>query len=256
MPSSFARYRPPTKVNILKEQLSERLKRTVNATKKVSHGTQEYVFNRTVDKAEIELSLYRQRYPDNWKRELKTLSRVRLQPGMFVTDEENDIDKDFKVKEALVYGVAEQVFSPQNPTTQQLAYCSTRMGVFKMPRVIIEKDDLDNIVKSDVQGWSNMFYIPWDDGKSAKGVLEEFGGKYRNTSVAIAAPGGDDWHAGHTVSVFNLQEWLEEDFDTLVGANKGGFLKAEFGGTVLYKKDQIAKRAKMQKEIEELKSQK
>ena len=254
--SSFTRYRPPAKVNILKEQLSERLKRTINSVNKVSHGTQAYVYNRTVDKQEIELPIYRQRYPDNWKRKLMTLSRVKLQPGMFVVNEENDIDQDFKVKEALVYGIFEQVFSPHNPHTQELAHCQTRMGVFKMPRMIIEKDDLDNIVKSDVNGWSNMFYIPWDNGNSARAVIDEFGGSYKNTVLAIAAGAGDSWYAGSTYSVFNLEEWLSEDWDTLAEANKAGFLKQELGGAVLFQKDKAAKRAKMQKEMEDFKIQK
>ncbi|MGI0043104.1 MAG: hypothetical protein ACRD47_05270 [Nitrososphaeraceae archaeon] len=253
---SFTRFRPPSKINILKEQLPEQLKRTINATNRISHGTQAYVYNRTVDKQEIELSIYRQRYPDNWKRELKTLSRVKLQPGLFVTNEENDIDQDFKVREALVYGVFEQVYSPQNPDTQVLAYCSSKNGIFKMPRVVIERDDLDNIMKSEVQGWQNMFYIPWDDGKSAKAVLDGFGGSYKNTVLAIAAPAGDSWHAGNTLSVFNLQEWLTLDWDDLASANRAGFLKPEYGGVVLHKKDKAAKEEKMRKEIEELKNQK
>jgi hypothetical protein len=60
------------------------------------------------------------------------------------------------------------------------------MGVFSSPRIILEKDELGNVIKSDVIGWNNMFYIPWNNGRSARKVLEEFNGEYRNTVIAIA----------------------------------------------------------------------
>lgn len=169
---SFTRYQPPTKQKVLEQQLSERLRRTRDACKKASKGTQTYVFNKTIDKQEVEFSIYRQRYSENWVRKLVTLFRVKLQPGMFVINEENDIDQDFKVHEALVYTISERVMSPKNPETHILSYCTTKMGVFKKPRVILEYDDLGNITKSETIGWNNLFYIPWDNGNSARRVIE------------------------------------------------------------------------------------
>ena len=100
------------------------------------------------------------------------------------------------------------------------------------------------------------FIFPWDNGNSARAVIDEFGGSYKNTVLAIAAGAGDSWYAGSTYSVFNLEEWLSEDWDTLAEANKAGFLKQELGGAVLFQKDKAAKRAKLQKELEDFNSQK
>ena len=250
---SFTRYEPQKKQKVLEQQLPERLRRTKNACKKLSQGTQQYVFNRTTDRQEIEFSIYRQRLPDNWVRSLKTLSRVKLKPRMFVINEDNDIDQDFRVKEALLYSVIEKVMSPTNPETEVLAYCNTRAGVFSMPRIVLERDELGNVTRSDVIGWDNMFYIPWDDSRSARKVLNEFNGEYRNTVLAVANTSGDNWHSGGTYSVPNLDEWLSEDFDTLMDANKNGFLKPETGGAKLYLKDQSEKRKRMEAEIKEYK---
>jgi len=79
---------------------------------------------------------------------------------------------------------------------------------------------------------------------------------YRNTThtvLAIANPAGDSWCAGNSYSVPNLEEWLTADFDDLLAANKGNFLKNEFGGTILYQKDAAAKRKKLQEEVQEFK---
>jgi hypothetical protein len=249
---SFTRFDPPAKKKVLNEQLSERLRRTKKACEKV-HLV--YVFNRTTDKAEVELSIYRQRFPGTWKRRLMTLSRVRLSPGMFVINEEGDIDQDFKVKEALVYSISEMVYDPRNPNTNQLAHCTTVMGVYKKPNTIMEFDDLGNCTKSTVKSWSNRFYIPWDDGKSARAVIDEFGSKYRNIVLAIAREAGE-WYGSNTYSVFNLQEWLEADFEDVLGANKGGFLKNEYGGAVQYVKDRDEKRRKLEAEIQEFEGRK
>jgi hypothetical protein len=248
---TFTRYQPPTKQKVLERQLSERLRRTIDACNKLSEGTQEYVFNRTTDRQELELSIYKQKFSDNWFTSLKTLSRVKLKPGMFVKNEENDTDQDFKVKEALVYSVDERVMNPKNPTTEVLSYCLTKMGTFQSPRVILERDELGNVNHSEVIGWSNMFYIPWDNGKSARKVIQEFDGAYRNTVLAIANASGDSWHTGNTYNIPNLQEWLEADFEDLLEANRGNFLKNEFGGTVLYEKDKLEKQKKLKAEVDE-----
>ncbi len=144
--------------------------------------------------------------------------------------------------------------SPQNPDTHTLSYCTTRMGVFKKLRVVLEYDDLSNVTKSETIGWNNMFYIPWDNGNSARKVIEEFGGVYRNTVLAIAKEAGDEWHTGNTYTVFNLEEWLKSDsFEDLLAANRGGFLKNEYGGTVLYQRDKVAKRKQLEAQIQEFK---
>jgi hypothetical protein len=251
---SFARFEPPTKKKVLNEQLSQRLRRTKKACEKEHLA---YIFNGTTDKAEVELSIYRQRYPNTWKRRLFTLSRVKLQPGMFVINEEGDVDQDFKVKEALVYTVNESVMSTRNPETEQLAQCNTIEGVFKKPHVIKEYDDLGNVTKSSAKRWSNRFYIPWDNGNSARKVLEEFDNKYRSTVLAIAMEGGE-WYGANKYTVFNLQEWLESDFDDALAANTGNFLKrsGEYGGVIQSIKDKDQKRKKLEAEIKEFQKQK
>jgi hypothetical protein len=251
---SFARFEPPTKKKVLNEQLSERLRRTKKACEKENLT---YIFNGTTDKAEVELSIYRQKFPDTWKRKLQTISRVKLAPGMFVINENGDPDQDFKVKEAFVYTINESVMSPRNPETEQLAQCNTIEGVFKKPYTIKEYDDLGNVTKSSAKRWSNRFYIPWDNGNSARKVLEEFNSKYRNMVLAIAMEGGE-WYGSNTYSVFNLQEWLEADFDDIMSANKGNFLKrsGEYGGVIQSIKDKDQKRKKLEAEIKEFQKQK
>lgn len=246
---SFTRYQPPTKQKVLEQQLSERLRRTKLACERLSEGTQQYVYNRTSDRQEIEFSIYRQRFPNNWARSLKTLSRVKLKPGMFV-NEDGNIDQKFNVREALVYSVDERVMNPTNPTTEVLSYCLTRMGVFQSPRVILEKDELGNVIKSDVTGWENKFYIEFNE-KNVRKVLDEFNGEYRNTVLAVANPAGDSWYAGNTYSIPNLQEWMESDWDVLLESNRGNFLKNEFGGTVLYQKDKLEKQKQLKSEVDE-----
>lgn len=126
------------------------------------------------------------------------------------------------------------------------------LGVFQMPRIILEQDELGNIEKSDVIGWENKFYIEFNE-KNVRKVLDEFNGEYRNTVLAIANESGDKWYSGNTYSVPNLQEWLEADWEDLLSANKGNFLKNEFGGTVLYQKDKLEKQKKLKAEVEEFK---
>lgn len=246
---SFTRFTPPTTRKILTEQLSERLRRTKKACEKVH---QAYVFNKTTDRNEIELSLYRQRYPKNWVRKLTNLCRVKLEkPGLFIIDEENTVEEGFKTREVLVYTLFETVYHPANPHTQQLAYCITKMGVFKSPNVLLERDDLGNVTKSDVVSWSNMFYIPWDGGRSAHKVIDEFGGEYRETVLATAKEADDSWNTGSVYSVPNLEEWITADWDDLRAANIGGFLKPEYGGTVQYLRDKDQKRQWLQAEVKE-----
>lgn len=170
---------------------------------------------------------------------------------MFAINEENDIDQEFKVRQALVYTISEKVFHPHNPTTEMLSYCTAKMGVFRSPNVVMEWDDLGNVTKSTVVGWSNRFYIPWDNGNSACKVIDEFGGKYRDTLLATSKESGNEWHTGNTYSVFNLQEWLESDFDDLLATNRGGFLKPEYGGTVQYLRDRDQKRQRLEAEVKE-----
>jgi hypothetical protein len=86
---SFTRFEPPTKKKVLNEQLSERSRRTKNPVKRCIWRM--FLIEPKEAKAEVELSIYRQRYPDTWKRRPMTLSRVKLSPGMFVINEEGDI---------------------------------------------------------------------------------------------------------------------------------------------------------------------
>lgn len=217
MPHSFTRYQPQPreKRKVLREQLPTRLRRTINACTKLSEGTQHYMFNQQNDRQEVTFSIYRQHYPFNLVRKLMTLSRVKLKPRTFVINEDNDIDENFKFREALVYSIQERVMSPTNPNTEVLSYCHTREGVFQMPRVVVNKDELGNVENSDIIGWENKFWIPWNNGDSARKIIQEFNGEFRNTGLAFAAESGDSWYAGGTYEVPNLEEWLIEEFDTL-----------------------------------------
>jgi hypothetical protein len=70
-------------------------------------------------------------------------------------------------------------------------------------------------------------------------------------TLATAAVKGESWHSEKTLTVYNLREWLDSDFDVLAAANRGGFLLHEYGGTVKYQNDQNEKRKKLEQEVAE-----
>jgi hypothetical protein len=129
------------------------------------------------DKAELETSLYKQRYPDNVERELKTLIRVKIPRGTFETDDKGTIDEKGTVSEALVYTIEEKVINekpdPDKGESDVYAFCSTKMGIYEKPLAILKRDELGNPVSSKITGQRAMFYIKFNE-QNVRKVLEEF----------------------------------------------------------------------------------
>ena len=79
-----------------------------------------------------------------------------MSPNQFEINEAGDLQKDFGVRECLVYKVHQECMDPRNPETNILSYCTARIGVYAAPLGIISYDDLGNAVGSTVSGWVNM----------------------------------------------------------------------------------------------------
>ena len=104
-----------------------------------------------------------------------------------------------------------------------------------------------------------MFYIPFT-GENVKEVLAEFNYEYKGLSLAIAQPGGSEsWHGSATYSIYNIDEFLNSNFEDALAANRAGFLKDKAGRVVTegaverYIMDKQAKREQAEKEFKEFK---
>ncbi|MGH9985337.1 MAG: hypothetical protein ACRD8W_15460, partial [Nitrososphaeraceae archaeon] len=198
-----SRFKPSKRSNLIDPIKTERLRRTIRSYNQIDR---EYVPDRKGDKQELECSLYKQKYPDNILRELKTVLRVKVPRGSFELDEDGTVDTEGKVTEALVYTVIEKVVNP-NPDpekgeTEYFSWCSTKHGVYKKPTAIVKRDDLGNTVSSRVTGARAMFWIPFNE-KNVRKVLEEFQYEYRNLALAIAEnKSADSWYGSHTYRVY------------------------------------------------------
>jgi hypothetical protein len=249
--SSFTRF-DPLKRQVYTEQLTERLQRTQKACSDV-HQT--LIPNKTTDRNEIELSLLKQRYPEHYREELLTLARIKLpKAGLFVIDEHNTVEKDFKTREALVYSVMSTVYHPDNPNIQQLGHAKMVRGWFQKPEVLFQYSDdgLHNLIRADVKSWTNQYYIPFSKEKVQE-LIDEHDGNYKSLVLATtSATGGETWHDGSApLKIPNLEEFKTVEFLTLVAANSAGVLTAEYGGHMRYLKDAEAKRKKIDEEVAE-----
>lgn len=246
-----ARFSPQKKATYPIANMSERLKRTINAYRKMEF---KYEIENWKDKAELTLDIYKQKYPDLCKRNLITLVRAKIPEGCFELDFEGTIDKEYKVREALVYSTSETVFSPDNPETEGICQASFLYGLYRRPFGVIKRDEFGNVVQKGtyIKGYTNMFWIPFTPENVQK-VLDEYSGKYRNTVLAIADKGAVDYYGSNTYQIPSLIEWSREDFDLLLEANqdKGKWLKDEPGGAKLFLKKKLETRQEMEKEIEQ-----
>jgi hypothetical protein len=102
-----------------------------------------------------------------------------------------------------------------------------------------------------VKSWTNQYYIPWDNGRSTQAVIDQFDGQDKGLILAESALGGESWYSGHTLSVFNLQVFLEVDWDTLANSNRANVLTKEYGGYIHYVKAQEEKQRKLKAEVAE-----
>ncbi|MGC1131320.1 MAG: hypothetical protein WA941_00750 [Nitrososphaeraceae archaeon] len=256
MPS---RFRPAVKPKLIDPIKSERLRRVIRSYNDVH---QQYIPNKMEDKAELETSLYKQRYPDNVERELKTLIRVKVPKGSFEL-ENGIVDEKGTVTEALVYTIAEKVINekpdPDKGDSDVYAYCSTKMGIYKKPIAIVKMDSLGNPVSSKITGHKAMFYISFTE-KNVRKILDEIGGESKGFSLAEAQKNSSDrWYGNQTYSVYNLDEFIHSKFEDVLGANKGGFLKdkigrvVEYGAVDKYIMDKAAKREQAEKEFKDFK---
>ncbi|MGC1133749.1 MAG: hypothetical protein WA941_13065 [Nitrososphaeraceae archaeon] len=241
----------PKKRKQIEPKIPERIRRIEQVCDDHGH---KYKRNKTEDKWELQTSIYAQKYAANVEKELKTVLRVRVPPGQFELDQEGTIDDKHTVKEALVYAVQTRVMDPQNPYTEILSASSTKIGVYKRPFFVEEKDDLGNVTNSTIQLQKTMFYIPFTEENVQK-VLEEFDGKYRKLGLAVAVKGSaESWYGHTTYTVFNLGEFLHEHFDSVIEANTHKFLrKGEEQGVQKYLKDKAEKQVKARAELEEFK---
>jgi len=256
MPS---RFRPTQRPKLIDPQKSERLRRVIKAHDDVQ---QQYIPNRLEDKHELELSLYRQRYPQNVIRELKTLIRAKVPRGHFEL-ENGTIDEKGTVTEALVYSIAEKVIN-ENPDVDRgesdvYAYCQTQMGVYEKPIAIVKRDELGNPISSKITGQRAIFYIPFSE-KNVRNILEEFKGECKGFALAEAQKNSSDrWYGNQKYKVYNLEEFIHSKFEDVLGANKGGFLKDKIGRVVeqgavgKYIMDKAAKKEQAEKEFTEFK---
>ncbi|MGH9986080.1 MAG: hypothetical protein ACRD8W_19230 [Nitrososphaeraceae archaeon] len=249
-------FRPNKRPKLIDPQKSERLKRTIRAYNDVH---QQYIPDRKHDKAELECSLYKQRYPQNIVKELQKLIRIKIPKGSFELDEKGIIDTGGKVTEALVYTIQEKVINenpdPEKGESDVYAWCSTKHGIYMKPLAMVKRDELGNPVSSKVTGKKAMFYIPFTE-ENVRKVLEEF--NYECTkgyALAVATrQGGENWYGGVKYTVYSLEEFIHSRFEDVLGANQGGFLKdkigrvAEEGAVQKYLIDKAAKMEQAEKE--------
>lgn len=245
------RFIEPKNKKVLVEQKPESLRRKELACKKISHS---YIPNRTTDKAQIETSLYAQKYPNNVRKRLTTVSRVKIKPDQFELNDKLDIQTDGKITEVLVYGVAVYVDYPSDPVgTNILASCKETHGIYARPWAQIQRDDLGNVINSEVKFWKNMFYIPFSRENVEK-VLSEYG-EYRDLALAHAHEAGN-WYGDRVFHCKNLEEFISAPFKDIISANTGGYLKTEaYGGVELFQKDRQEKRRQMEIQLKEFRKQ-
>ena len=207
------------------------------------HG-HKYKRNKTEDKWELRTSIYAQKYPANVEKECKTILRVRVPPGQFELDPDGTIDEKHTVKEALVYTVVTRVMDPKNQYTKVLSSSSARLGVYQRPFFVEEKDDLGNVTTSTMQSTKAMFYIPFTEENVQK-LLTDFDGQYRKLGLAIGVKnGGENWYGRNTYTVYDINEFIHEDFFATLEANQKGFLKkGEVNGVQRFLKDKAEKHA-------------
>ena len=94
----------------------------------------------------MQTSIYAQKYPDQVKREMRGLIRVKTLLGQFELDSKGTIDEKGIVKEALVYSVQEWVTDPSNPLTNVLSSCSHVNGVYKRPFFLEQRATLEMLL--------------------------------------------------------------------------------------------------------------
>lgn len=241
----------PKKRKQIEPKIPERIRRIEQVCEDHGH---KYKRNKTEDKWELQTSIYAQKYAANVEKELKTVLRVRVPPGQFELDPDGTIDDKHTVKEALVYSVQTRVMDPKNPYTKILSASSTKMGVYQRPFFVEERDDLGNVTNSNMQSTKAMFYTQFNEENVLK-VLEEFDGQYRNLGLAIGVKNaGENWYGRNTYAVYDINEFIHEDFYSTLEANQKGFLKkGEVNGVQRFLKDKAEKQAKARAELEEFK---
>lgn len=234
---------------------SERLQRVIRAHKDLNFT---YELNHTKDRAEVLLDLYAQKpkFAPYVKSKLMSFVRAKIpEANMFELDENGTLDEKHRVKEALVWSESKKVMDPENPVTNALVHATILHGVYSKPYGVNRKDEFGNVIEkgTKITNHVNTFYIEFTE-KNVKEVLEQFRGKYRVLTMTYANPGSKTWYQLPTYSIPNLQDSIHEDFDNLIAANMGGFLRSDDeGGVQLYLKDKAEKKKKIQAEIAEFK---
>ncbi len=138
-----------------------------------------------------------------------------------------------------------------------LAQCSTKMGYYTKPIASIRHDSLGNPVDSQVHSWINMFYIPFTEENIRK-VLKEFDYSYKGLALAVAVQGyAEKFYGSFKYSVYNIENFIQADFDDLLQASQKGFLKNKdptYAGAVQdYVVDKEKKRELAQREYTDFK---
>lgn len=235
------------------QQEPERLRRVKQACSKIY---QSYVYNRTTDKKELEFSIYAQRYPQNVRTQLSTVARARLSsPQQFEINENGDLQQEFGIRECLVYSLFQRVMDPRNPETNVLSYCTPKIGVYSAPLGVISYDDLGNPTGSEVSGWVNRFWIPFTR-KTVEDLIQTHGGRYKNLVLGEAQDSGDSWYGSNTYTIKNLEEFISAPFEDLLNANRGSFLKEEYGGVTRYQKHRENERKVQEVEVKKFQQEK
>ena len=231
MPATFK----PRKQTAESLEYSDRLKRIIRAHESVY---QEYVPNKMEDRNEILTLFNSKRYPQSVRKFLGGIYRVILpQANMFELDAKTGrLDKEFKVKQAIVYRLNQYVENPDRPM-EQVASCNMKLGTYQRPVARLEYDTEGNVKNSVRVGSKNIFYIPYSP-KLIKDLIEESGNTPTITCVTVGMDSGSEFHTPHPIAIPNINEFIEvEDLYGLIEASRRGYLMDDYGGYNRFKED-------------------
>lgn len=231
MPATFK----PRKQTAESLEYSDRLRRIIRAHEAVY---QEYVPNKMEDRNEILTLFNSKRYPQSVRKFLGGIYRVILpQANMFELDAKTGkLDKDFKIRQAIVYRLNQYVENPDRPM-EQVASCNMKLGTYQRPVARLEYDTEGNVKNSVRVGSKNVFYIPYSPDV-IKGLIEESGNTPTITCVTVGMDTGSEFHTPHPIAIPNIDEFIEvEDLYGLIEASRRGYLMDDYGGYNRFKED-------------------
>lgn len=209
---------------------SDRLKRIRRAYQNLDpNGQVDWKPDRTSDIFELRTIRYKARYPNDVKRFIKKIHRIAIpQPSMFELDgETGELDRQHKVREALVYTLSEIVDNP-NIEEGPVGY-NTNVGWYKVPTIRYQNhDEFGNGTDPIETGSKNIFYLEFKPELVDK-IISEADNDVIQLGVSVANLVGDRW--SEDLSVHNLEEFKNaDDIYMLMEASKNGYLTKEEGG--------------------------